>query len=92
MLKKILLLASLLLLLAGGQALANSFSTTPAQKISATSTNFFHKIDFASAASTKQPEKTTIPAITAYILPAIVAIIIIIGFSGYWLVFRKRHL
>lgn len=92
MLKKILLLASLLLLLAGGQALANSFSTAPAQKISDTSTNSFHKIDLASQASAKQSEKTTIPSITAYILPAIVALIIIIGYSGYWLVFRRKHL
>lgn len=88
MVKKIALIATLFLLLVGGQAYAQSYVSNPPLKTG------FQKIDQASVTTTtaKQPKATTAPSIYAYILPGVVAVILIIGLSGYWLIFRKRQL
>lgn len=92
MFKKLPLLALLFLFLFGGQAFANPVPSS--LTIDQTAAKPQHTIDLASTETkaTKQAEKTEAPPISAYILPGAVTVIFVIGLSGYWFVFRKRHL
>ncbi|XJZ27875.1 hypothetical protein ACF5W4_03285 [Bacillota bacterium Lsc_1132] len=92
MFKKISLLTALLVLLADAQAFAQSNGGISSLKTRETITSLFHKIDLASQETPKQSKKTVYASISAYILPGIVGLLFLVGFSGYWFVFRKRHL
>ncbi len=92
MFKKISLLAALLLLLAGAQAFAQSNAGITPPQSRETITSLFYKIDLVSQETPKQLKKIVYPTISAYIFPGIVILFFLILFSGYWFVFRKRHL
>ncbi|MGG5252293.1 hypothetical protein ACQYAD_01955 [Neobacillus sp. SM06] len=92
MFKKISLLAALLVLLAGAQAFAQSNAGITSFQSRETISGLFHKIDLASQETPKQLKKTVYPAISAYILPGGVIFFFLVVFTGYWFVFRKRHL
>jgi methionine-rich copper-binding protein CopC len=95
MFKKISLLSSLLFLLFGANVFAHSHldnTTTPDQSETTSETETV-AADTSIKAETIQANDTISDEapMMNYILPAIIGLIIVVGFGCYWLIFRRKQ-
>jgi hypothetical protein len=100
MLNKITLLSLLLFFFFGANVFAHSHldknTTPPAQEmtteVETVSADTEVVVREHATTTTTNEIASTEPAVINYVLPAIMGLIIIIGFGSYWLIFRRKQI